>query len=84
MGFLWLLNDSEWISENYSRIYAVTMKNTPITVGFGVIVGAQLAVGISLITLAAEGGGETQLRTRKNYDSFRASAYSSTVPTNTS
>jgi len=61
----------------------VTMKNVPITAGFVVIAATQLAVGIWLIILAAEGGGEAQPRTWKNYVSFRVSVCSSTVPTNT-
>jgi len=62
----------------------VTMKNISITVGFVVIAAAQLAVGISLTILAAEGGSKAKLQIRKNHVSLRASMYSSIAPTDTS
>ena len=62
----------------------MTMKNIPVTAVFGVIVAAQLALGMSVIILAMEEGSKAQPQTRKNYVSFGASMYSSIVPADTS
>jgi len=78
-----LFNDSGLISEHCRRIYAVTMKNIFIRVGFAVIATAQLAVGLCLVTLAAERKSKAKLPTRKNYVSLRASVCRSTDPTDT-
>ena len=65
----------ELIPENAAqRIYAVTMKNVPIVVGFAIITAGQLAVGICLVTYAARRNSKTKPWTRKNYVSFRAPA----------
>ena len=71
--FLWLLNDTELISEHYRRIYAVTMKNVPIAVGFAVITASQLALGICLVSVTAKRKSEDKLWTRKDRVSLRAS-----------
>lgn len=39
------------------RIYAVSMKNLPIVIGFGVITASQFVVGIYMMILTAKGGG---------------------------
>ena len=78
-----MFNDSELIFEHCHRIYAVTMKKIPITVGFAVIAAAQLAVGLCLVTLAAERKSRAKLRTWKNRVSLRASVCRSITPTDT-
>jgi hypothetical protein len=47
------------------RVYAVTLKNVPITVGFAVITVSQLAFGIYSIVLLGEGGGNVKLSGRR-------------------
>ncbi|KAF9787225.1 hypothetical protein BJ322DRAFT_1107290 [Thelephora terrestris] len=44
--------------EHRYRIYAVTMRNTPIVVGFAVITVSQFALGIWMTVLVAMGGAE--------------------------
>ena len=39
-------------------MYAVTMKNIPITAGFAIITLSQLALGTTMVVLAAEMGGK--------------------------
>ena len=78
-----MFNDSELIFEHCRRIYAVTMKNIPITVGFAVIAAAQLAIGVCLVTFAAEGGSKVKLLIRRNHISLRASVRRSIAPTDT-
>ena len=51
----------------------MTMKNSLITVGFGVIVAAQFAVGMGVVTLAAKRESKAKLETRKDCVSLRAS-----------
>ena len=41
-------------------MYAVTMKNVHITIGFGVITVSQLVLGAWTISLAVRQGGETE------------------------
>lgn len=41
---------------HYHRIYVVTMKNIPITIGFIIISAAQLVLGIWAIVLVVSGG----------------------------
>lgn len=49
------------IAENpHYRIYAVTLKNIPITIGFAVITASQLGLGICLVVFAAREGGATE------------------------
>jgi len=68
-----LFSSFELITENtVQRIYAVTMKNVPIVVGFAIITAGQLAVGICLVTYAARSNSKTKPCTRKDYVSFRA------------
>ena len=69
-----MLNGSALVYERYHRIHAVTMKNTPITVGFVVIATAQLALGICLITLGVKWKSKAKLHTQKNYVSKRPCA----------
>ena len=40
------------------RIYAVTMKNIPIALGFASITASQLALGVTMTILSARKGGE--------------------------
>ena len=79
VGILQSLSDSELISEHCHRIYAVTMRNTPITAGFVVIVAAQLALGIYLITFGVREKSKAKLRTWKICVSLRASVCFATV-----
>jgi len=51
----------------------VTMKNTPITVGFVVIATAQLALGIYLVAFGVKEKSKAKLRTWKICVSLRAS-----------
>ena len=41
------------------RIYAVTLRNVPITIAFGTITVSQLTVGLWSTILTAKGGGES-------------------------
>ena len=51
----------------------MTMKNTPITAGFVVIVAAQLALAMYMITLWAKGKSKAKLWTWKICVSLKAS-----------
>lgn len=51
---------------NRYRIYAVTRKHVYITAGFAIITVSQLALGISLVAIAAMRGGKTKFWTRKS------------------
>lgn len=63
VGFLRALSNSELISENIHRIYAVTMKNFPIAIGFAIITASQLVVGTCLVVAVAKNKGRGKLRT---------------------
>ena len=41
------------------RVYAVTMGNIPIGIGFGIITVSQFVLGIVFVIIAAKGGGKT-------------------------
>ena len=49
------------IWESRRRIYAVTLRNTPITIGFEVITASQFALGIWATALSAREGGIAKL-----------------------
>ena len=68
------MNDPELISGRCHRIYAVTMKNTPITAGFVVIVAAQLGLAIYVIILWTKEKSKAKLRNWKICVSLRAPA----------
>ena len=49
------------ILEFCRRIYAVTLRNTPITIGFAIITASQFALGIWATALSAREGGIVKL-----------------------
>lgn len=53
--------------DRFRRIYAITMKNVPITIGFAVITTSQLVLGMYAMISAAKDGGKVNLSDRKNY-----------------
>jgi len=62
VGFLrQALSNSEPISENIHRLYAVTMKNLPIAIGFAIITASQLVVGTCLVVAVAKNKGRDKL-----------------------
>ena len=55
----------ELIRVNTFRIYAVTLKNIPVTIGFAVITTVQLALGLYNFALIVRGGGKVRLSDKK-------------------
>lgn len=48
-------------------MYAVTMKNIPITVGFSIVTLCQLVIGVCAVVFAAKGGGKDKSSHWKNH-----------------
>jgi len=72
VGFFQALGDSGPISDNIHRIYAVTMKNLPIMIGFAIITTSQFVLGTCFLAIVAKKKGRGKLITWKSHVSSRA------------